>query len=273
MLISLCSAGTIGVNIAQMHLRVWPLSLLFALIPLTTAGYGRQDPNSVIEWCYLHDDNIARYMAWNILNWILFVLVVVIFMFYFSRRVYIKVFPARPTTSSLSSTVVVGLVPRDGRFTLDGINAVDQPDALPVTPVNVAGQTIFTSLVLFPLVLCFTYVPFAAVNIIVYFQQYPSTTATTNYSQTVLLGCFQLLSLFYGISLGVLFYARSPEARKRWRSFYCHIKRRSLCRNTLPWILTRTCWHQEPVCQTAIVTSTQQDIIKTRWSAAVPVSH
>jgi hypothetical protein len=187
-LYSLVVRGTVGLSITTMHLIIWPLAALLALLPLTTSTYGRSGPNTTVEWCFLHEHRTPLYVFWNFLDWIAVVLVLNLLMVWLARQVLVKL---RTGTGSAASQAM--------------------------------GKQIYQSLFLFPLVLFCTYFPLIFCNVFVYFY---NRTVNPSFrfkdgSQLQILCIVSDAALLYGASLSFIFYWKSPEARNRWKRLLC----------------------------------------------------
>lgn len=165
-----------------MHTMIWSLSAFLALIPLSTSSFGRNEPNNVVEWCFLHNPRSTLFVLWNFVDWIATTLTSMILMVYLAWRVRLHL---------ISKNV----------------------------PTTAAGWKILKMIVIFPVVLFFTYAPIIVVNIAIYFyntSRFKSSMRTGAKEQ--LLSAVTDVALFYGISLAFIFYWGSPEARHRWKT-------------------------------------------------------
>jgi hypothetical protein len=174
-------SGSLGVTIKHMHFIIWPTSAFLSLLPLVTSTYGRSGPNSEVEWCLLHENRVPLYIFWNAFDWIGFGVVLILIMVYLARQVRLKLQKGLDSEASLA-----------------------------------VGWQIYYSLFLFPLVLFLTYSPIVIVNIVVYFCDLSPEYTLQSGTEINLLSAVNDIALFYGISLSVIFFWKSPEARKRW---------------------------------------------------------
>jgi hypothetical protein len=174
--------GAPGLSFIKMHLMVWFGAAFVALLPLTTATYGRGEPNADVEWCFLHDSEMSLFIFWNAFDWIGIVIFSALLILYLARSVRAQLLKNKEHAES-------------------------------------AGWRIYTSMMTFSLVLYATYLTMIVVNIFMYFYNTSRfDPSIKNGTKNQLLCVVNDIAIFYGISLSVIFYWRSPEARYRWKT-------------------------------------------------------
>jgi hypothetical protein len=183
-LYNLVMTGAVGLSIPRMHLLIWPLSALLSLLPLVDVTYGRSGPNDTVEWCLLHENNSTKLLIWNCFDWIFAVIGLNI----------LRAWLAAQARSKLQNTKI----------------AMSEAS-------RAVGWQIYYSLLVFPIVLFVTYFPLIILNIFFFFIEKPYSKIYVNRTtQDQWLCVVTDCALLYGVSLSVIFYWKSPEARSRW---------------------------------------------------------
>lgn len=190
-LYTMVMSNRVALSIPSMHMIVWPLAALIALLPLCTSSFGRSNTNETVQWCFLHENRTSLWILWNIYDWIGVVVLTNLWMAFLSRQVRLR--------------LIRGVDEKMSQASLE------------------ASQQIFYSLFLFPFVLFVTYFPLVFLNAFMFFVSAPTRQYNPD-NILIKLGTQQQwlcvandLALGYGISLSFIFYWKSPEARNRWK--------------------------------------------------------
>jgi hypothetical protein len=174
-----------GFSFVSMHAIVWLSAGGLAVLPLTTSTYGREGPNTTVEWCFLHEKNIALYIFWNALDWMFIMGLMFLFMVYMAVRVRMKV-------RSYDSV---------GFHIYRSLALFPAVLFLTYCPIIIANMFVY----------CY--------EISVPSPTFPLKSGV----QTQLLSAVSDLALLYGFSLAIIFYWKSPEARHRWKALLCGV--------------------------------------------------
>ncbi len=123
--------GKFNMGHLAMHGTVWGLSLLFAVLPLAMATYGRSGTDTDVQICFLSTSNTEWILAWSLLDFFVLCSLCTIIMLFFLFKIHMKV---RQST---------------------------QVDAL--------CESVFNTLYLYPIVLMVSWLPTTVINVVLSF--------------------------------------------------------------------------------------------------------
>jgi hypothetical protein len=174
--------GHINMSMFRMHLVVWTPTLLFGLLPLANATFGRSGANSSAELCFISSSNSIWLEVWATLNEIVLCASCNLIMIYFLWSIHSK---------------------------------ITKGDLLLADPHM---KQIVNSLYLYPVILMVTWLPNVIANEI-YIAS--SSTSGPSSTQSIVLNLLAIESNLNGVFLGLVFFSKSPEGRGRWVKFLC----------------------------------------------------